>query len=186
MDNLLILRAINTGTTHRIPMADLHDWLQAAGFARVQTVGNTGNGVFTSDTPLTADTDRVANLLATHVDFDQPFGLMAGPDFLHELAQAPDWWTDAAPGQHMLLFKLTTYALDQDTWLTHQLTANDRVAITPHLIFWTVTAPDFRHSGYGRLTGTPFYHQTSTRSYRTAQRLQRLLVQRGQSTCYTK
>lgn len=186
MTNLLILRAINAGTPHQLKMADLRDWLQAVGTTAIQTVGNTGNCLFDCSETLTVCREHIANLLATHVDFTQPFGLLTGTTYLHELAQAPTWWGTGTANQHMLLVKLTTYAADQDTWLTSRLTASDHVTITPHLIFWTVTGQDFRHSAYGQLNGTPFYQQTSTRSYRTATRLQALLTQRGAAACYTK
>ncbi|AYM02373.1 DUF1697 domain-containing protein [Levilactobacillus yiduensis] len=186
MTNLLILRAINAGTPHQLKMADLRDWLQAAGATAVQTVGNTGNCLFDCSETSAVCQAHMANLLATHVDFAQPFGLLTGAAYLHDMAQAPNWWGSGPTNQHMLLVKLTTYTADQDTWLTSRLTVNDRVAITPHLIFWTVTGQDFRRSAYGQLNGSPFYQQTSTRSYRTAMRLQTRLTQRGAAACYTK
>lgn len=177
MTYLLILRAINAGTTHWLTMADLRDWLRVAGATAVKTVGNTGNCRFTSPLAPLAAQQHVADLLAEHLDFAQPFGLLTRAIFLREMAQAPIWWGNGQPGQHMVLFKLTTYSTDQDSWLLRQLTTNDHVFITPHLIFWTVSDQDFRHSAYGQLNGTPFYQQTSTRSYRTGRRLQALLVE---------
>ncbi|WP_125763562.1 DUF1697 domain-containing protein [Levilactobacillus mulengensis] len=170
MDYLLILRAVNAGTPHIVKMADLRDWLTATGLQHVETYRNSGNAFFTSPHSLTDCARLVADVLATHLDFPQPFGLFTREELINACAQAPSWWDGHGNRQHMLLFKLTTYAPGQDTWLMNQLTPIDHVVCTPRLIFWTVDSQrGFQRSFYRQLIGTSFYQQTSTRSYSTVQ-----------------
>lgn len=178
MTTLLILRGINGGSYHHVPMAALREYLTKAEFTRVSSYATSGNLLFESSLAPVACKQRVADTLATHFDFPINFGIFDGATILSEMQAAPDWWDGQGHRQHMCLFKLTP-AIDLDGWLRERLTPLDHVATTAHLIFWTVDTPgDFRHSAYGRVFGTPFYRQTSTRSYRTTHKLAQLLRER--------
>jgi len=168
MEDLLILRAVNAGTPHIVKMADLRDWLTTAGLQHVQTYRNSGNAFFTSARSLADCSQLVAATLTRHLPFPQPFGLFTRDELISTCAQAPDWWDGHGNRQHMLLFKLTTYVPAQAAWRMNQLTPVDHVVCTPQFIFWTVDGQrGFQRSFYRQLIGTPFYQQTSTRSYST-------------------
>jgi uncharacterized protein (DUF1697 family) len=57
---IALLRGINLGATHRVPMAELRELLTSAGHERVRTLDQSGNVVLTS----TADPDSLAADLA--------------------------------------------------------------------------------------------------------------------------
>jgi len=178
MDYLLILRGINGGSYHPVKMATLRALLTAAGFVHVTSYANSGNLCFTSNQSQPACEQRIAAVLSNNFAFPINFGVFAKSAFLAELQQAPIWWDGQGNRQHMCLFKLQDYG-KHDTWLHDHLAPIDQVAMTPHLIFWTVAATgNFQHSWYGQVWGTAFYRQTSTRSYRTTHKLWQLLQER--------
>lgn len=186
MTYLLLLRGINGGTYHQVKMAALRDWLTAAGFTQVVSYANSGNFILDGPDNQAVCTQRVADVLATNVDFPLNFGLFPATTLCREFQQAPAWWDGTGQRQHLCLFKLTNYR-EQVTWLRDRLTTLDHIVTTPHLIFWTVDAVgNFQHSAYGQVFGTPFYQQTSARSYRTTRKLAQLLQERLDHPCYNR
>jgi len=117
MDYLLLLRGINVGGKHRVTMADLRDYLTAAGFTYVHSYINSGNLLVTSNQPQADCETTVQQVLASHFDFPLPFRLLAQPEFLADLAQAPEWWGANKQLRHNALFKLNDYDSANDTWL---------------------------------------------------------------------
>lgn len=177
MNYLLLLRGINVGGNHRVPMATLRDLLTTAGFTAVRSYINSGNLFFTSDQSA-ADCNRlVAQILTRNFEFPIDFRLLTQPEFLADLAQAPAWWGVDETLRHNALFKLNTYDQAHDSWLTDHITADyDQVLITPNVIFWTSTLrTHFSRSFYSKIMGTPFYKQTSARNYNTTNKLKQIL-----------
>lgn len=177
MNYLLLLRGINVGGNHKVPMANLRDLLTAAGFASVRSYINSGNLFFTSDRSTTECSHLVAQMLTRNFDFPIDFRLLTQPEFLADLAQAPDWWGADDTLRHNALFKLNTYDDAHDSWLTDHITADyDQVLIMPNVIFWTSTLrTHFSRSFYSKIMGTPFYQQTSARNYKTTNKLKQIL-----------
>lgn len=177
MDYLLLMRGINVGGNHRVPMADLRAYLTAAGFTHVRSYINSGNLLLTSTLPVADCVNTIEQVLTTHFDFPIPFCLRDCPGVLADLAQAPTWWGRDPRLRHNALFKLPDYDPHNDDWLLAHLTTDyDQVAITPNVIFWTSTFKvHFSRSFYSKILGTPLYQQTSTRNYNTTMKLKQLL-----------
>ena len=57
-----LLRGINVGGHHKVPMAGLRKALESQGCTHVETLLNSGNVIFDTDSP------NVADLLATHLE----------------------------------------------------------------------------------------------------------------------
>ncbi|WP_125580215.1 DUF1697 domain-containing protein [Levilactobacillus cerevisiae] len=177
MDYLILLRGINVGGNHRVPMADLRDYLTAAGFDHVRSYINSGNLFITSDLPRETCAAVVNQLLADHFPFPIASQVLARPDFMADLALAPTWWGADPLLRHNALFKLPGYEADFDDWLRAGVTADyDQVLLTPNVIFWTSTLKvHFSRSFYSKIVGTPFYQHTSARNYNTTMKLKQLL-----------
>lgn len=179
MTYLLILRGINGGTYHQVRMTTLRNLMIMAGFTRVRSYANSGNLIFDSQLEQAVCEQCISAVLAANIDFPLNFGVFSAAALVRDFRQVPTWWTGTGPRQHLCLFKLANYD-EATTGLREPLTPLDHVVATPHLIFWTVDAPaGFQHSAYGQLFGTPFYQQTSARSYRTTLRLIQLLQERA-------
>ncbi|KRO04758.1 hypothetical protein IV54_GL000783 [Levilactobacillus paucivorans] len=177
MDYLLLLRGINVGGHHRVPMAQLRDQLTATGFTNVRSYINSGNLFVTSMEPFVTCAAKIQALLATEFDFPIDFRLISRPEFLADLGLAPNWWGADPALRHNALFKLNTYEPSNDNWLTEHVTSDyDRILITPNLIFWTSTLKvHFSRSFYSKILGTPLYRQTSARNFNTTTKLKKIL-----------
>jgi len=177
LNYLLLLRGINVGGKHRVPMADLRALLTADGFTAVRSYINSGNLFVTSDQPAAVCEATVTEILTRNFDFPIAFRLLAQPDFLGDLSRAPTWWGADPQLRHNALFKLNTYEPQWDDWLTeHRTTDYDQVLITSTVIFWTSTLKiNFSRSFYSKIAGTAFYKQTSARNYNTTVKLKNLL-----------
>ncbi|MFC6261759.1 DUF1697 domain-containing protein [Levilactobacillus fujinensis] len=177
MNYLLLLRGINVGGNHRVPMVALRNLLTIAGFTNVRSYINSGNLFLTSNQSAATCEAMVTSVLTTNFDFPIDFRLLSQPDFLADFAQAPAWWGTDPLLRHNALFKLNTYVAENDDWLNSQVTPDyDQVLVTPTVIFWTSTLKDnFSRSFYAKIAGTPFYKQTSARNYNTTTKLKQLL-----------
>ncbi|WP_061775670.1 DUF1697 domain-containing protein [Levilactobacillus senmaizukei] len=177
MDYLLLLRGINVGGRHRVPMANLRKQLTQGGFTHVRSYINSGNLFVTSDlSPADCET-IIGQLLELNYDFPISFRLLARPDFLADLAAAPTWWGADSALRHNALFKLNQYEPANDAWLTAHVTSDyDRIWITPTVIFWTSTLKaHFSRSFYSKIMGSDLYHQTSARNFNTTTKLKTIL-----------
>jgi len=175
MKYLLLLRGVNVGGNHRVPMADLRALFTAAGCTDVHSYINSGNLFFTSSLATAAVTELTSQLLKANFDFPIDFRVLTQPEFMADLALAPAWWGQESQLRHNALFKLTKYDSELEQWLLPKLTDYDQVLITPNVIFWTSTLKvNFSKSFYSKLIGTPFYKQTSARNYNTTMKLKNL------------
>lgn len=176
MKYLLLLRGVNVGGNHRVPMATLRDLFTTAGCRQIQSYINSGNLCFTSDLERSEVDELVVDILTTNFDFPIDFRVLTEAEFKTDLAQAPTWWGADPTLRHNALFKLRSYNQSHDSWLPTKLTAYDQVLITPNIIFWTSTfRVNFSKSFYSKLLGTPFYQQTSARNFNTTMKLEKLL-----------
>jgi uncharacterized protein (DUF1697 family) len=78
-----LLRGINVGGHHKVPMADLQKLLKAHGFANVVTLLNSGNVIFESaETQISALEKVIAEMLDKHFGFSIPLLLRNAEDIL--------------------------------------------------------------------------------------------------------
>jgi len=175
MEYLLLLRGVNVGGNHRVPMADLRALYTSAGCEDVHSYINSGNLFFSSDLSLSEVTDLTAQLLTTNFDFPIDFRVLTKSEFMADLALAPAWWGQDPELRHNALFKLNQYDPTLEGWLLPKLTSYDHVLVTANVIFWTSTLRvNFSKSFYSKIMGTPFYKQTSARNYNTTMKLKSL------------
>ncbi|MFC6294212.1 DUF1697 domain-containing protein [Lactiplantibacillus daoliensis] len=175
MTYLLLLRGVNVGGNHRVPMATLRELFTVAGCTQVHSYINSGNLFFTSGLARPEIEALVMAILTTNFDFPIDFRVLTETEFKADLALAPSWWGADATLRHNALFKLQSYDRAHDDWLPTKLTAYDQVLITPNIIFWTSTLRvNYSKSFYSKLLGTLFYQQTSARNFNTTMKLAQL------------
>lgn len=75
-----LLRGINLGPSHRVPMAELRTLCRSLGLRNVATYLQSGNVVFNDDRPPGAIVDLLEGALATRFGFDAPVILRAAPE----------------------------------------------------------------------------------------------------------
>lgn len=87
--HVALLRGINVGGHHKIPMADLRALLAARGLRDVATLIQSGNVVFSSDASSPALQDSLAQAISERFGFDVPVVVRTAEAFRAALAASP-------------------------------------------------------------------------------------------------
>ncbi len=107
---VLLLRGVNVGGAHKVPMADLRALLTGLGLVDVLTVGNSGNAVFAADADTNLDdlAETVQNAIADQLKVT--VSCLARAELEVRAALSADPFTDVTAGvdkagsKMMLLF----------------------------------------------------------------------------------
>ncbi len=106
MDYLLLLRGVNVGGKHRMPMALLRDQLIQTGLKKPASYINSGNLFFTSDKSRKEIWDSLNQLFQSHYEFPVTFQIIDALNLTEIMAQSPTWWGQDSEWRHNTLFKL--------------------------------------------------------------------------------
>lgn len=98
----VLLRGINVGGHHKVPMAELRELLIDAGFGDVDTYIASGNIVLTSEDTAPEVEHRVGGLIRDHFGFDVAIMVRAAVDLIEALARNP--FPDGDPSQTVIWF----------------------------------------------------------------------------------
>jgi uncharacterized protein (DUF1697 family) len=85
----LLLRGINVGRAHRVPMADLRELLQSAGHREVRTLLQSGNVVLDAAAPAEELAPAVERALAERFGFAIPVVVRSADDLRGVVARDP-------------------------------------------------------------------------------------------------
>ncbi len=96
MRSLVLLRGINVGGHHKIPMTQLSTWLEAAGFTGVVTYIQSGNVVLTHATKLDV-ASRVRDVIAERTGWSIAVIVRSASEMTDVLTRCP--YPDAQPTQ---------------------------------------------------------------------------------------
>lgn len=100
--HVALLRGINVGGKHRVPMALLRERFEAAGASEVETYIQSGNVVYTATSKLAKTLPaRVSEALAEEVGFEVPI-VARTADEMREVAQAHPF-VDRVPDEKLLM-----------------------------------------------------------------------------------
>lgn len=90
MKYVCLLRGINVGGNHKVPMNELRELFEAQGFKNVRTYINSGNVIFESDAA--PDVNLLKKAMKDAFGFEIPALLVSGPNLLRIAAAAPEAW----------------------------------------------------------------------------------------------
>lgn len=183
MDYLLLLRGINVGGNHRVPMAELKDQLRVIGFDNVVSYINSGNLIFTSQYDDMTTRNLIRDVLIDNYDFSIEFQIINRPNFKRLIDQAPQWWQDTDPfWRYNALFKLDQYQPDFDRLIESKATDEyDEIKICPNVIYWRSPAKaNFSRALYAKMVKEPFYKHVSIRNRNTVDKLAAMMKNKGQ------
>jgi uncharacterized protein (DUF1697 family) len=173
MKYLALLRGINVGGKHAVPMADLRQCFEGAGFAEVSTYINSGNVIFESAT--LADAALVQKVTAV---LEQRFGwpiacaVISADEFAAAMEQAPTWWNQDPTAKNNAIFVIAPATTVQVMDIVGEAKSEyESVAAAGSIIFWTTTFANFNRTRYSRMVGTPAYHLVTIRNAHTTVKL---------------
>ncbi len=101
-----LLRGINVGGNRKVPMAQLREVLESAGYTEVTTLLQSGNVVFQSPAPVSRHDLGIAleTLLTSAFGFDLPIALRTGTEMAQIVRRYPFPGADAEPKLHHVMF----------------------------------------------------------------------------------
>lgn len=176
MEYVLLMRGINVGGHRRVVMADLRGFLFSAGANDVQSHINSGNVLFGYEGNAA---EMVAQVIKDHYEFEMTHTVIAAPDYLQEVSEAPEWWRVDDDNRYNALFKLPGYLSDYDQLIKQKLSAYDEVEFTAHVIFWRAPMKiNYRKSFFSKLLSQPFYSTVSIRNRNTTLKLAKMVAER--------
>jgi len=171
-----LLRGINVGGKRKVDMRQLKSTFEHAGMRGVRTYINSGNVVFSHDSP------RAASLVsALERDIEADFGfpvkvLLRDSDSVASLMEAlPDTWVNDQTAKCDVMF--LGNELDSPDFL-EELTIKpgiDDVKYVPGAVLWRVDRSNVTRSGILKLVGTEAYRQMTVRNCNTLRRLAELI-----------
>ena len=140
---IVLLRGINVGGNHIVPMKRLRELLEESGFSGVQTYIQSGNCVFGSDE---TDADEVAQAVAGAIDREfgfRPSVFALTLEHLEAALEANRFPADAGKALHLIFLDSTPAGADVDE-LRAIAPDNEAAEIRGNILY--VYTPD----GFGR------------------------------------
>lgn len=180
MEYLLLMRGINVGGNHHVPMAELRQQLTDSGLTNVKSYINSGNLVFAGADDWSAVNSQIRTVLQDHYDWEIPFVVLNQAEVDEMIQEAPKWWGQRENWRHNTLFKLPGYEPEYDQLVIDKATDDyDRVSVTKHAIFWSSPAKtNFSRALYAKMLSEPFYPVVSIRNRNTTLKLAQMMAER--------
>lgn len=180
MTHLALLRGINVGGKHRVPMGDLRASFENAGMADVSTYINTGNVLFTAPdgSPPPELATRLERRLAEDFGFPIPVLVVTGSDLVAVASAIPSSWANDDTQKSDVIFLFPE--LHGPDALTHfpVKPGIDEVIYESGAVIWRVARQDQPRTGLVTVVGTALYRRCTIRNVNTVRKLAALAAAR--------
>ncbi|WP_119964029.1 DUF1697 domain-containing protein [Simplicispira lacusdiani] len=172
---IALLRGINVGKAHRVPMAELRALLTGLGYAGVATLLNSGNVVFQASggTPV-AHAEAIARALAGQMQVDVPVIVVTAQELAAIVAACP-LEAAADPSRLLVAFAQNAQALSALEALRPLLAPPERFEIGPRAAYLHC-AGGILESRAGKALLGRAGREVTTRNWATVCKLQALAL----------
>lgn len=179
MIHVALLRGINVGGKHKVPMAALRRICAGVGFRDVETYINSGNIVFAADDDELTLGTRLEDAIESAFGFRARVLVRTGSDVLAIAAAIPaDWSNDDAMKTDVVYLLDGVDPVDATASLRPRGEV-DHVLHAPGAFIWMVSRRDATRSGLLRIAGTTLYQQSTVRNVNTARKLAAMVAVRS-------
>ncbi len=180
MIHLALLRGINVGGKHRVPMADLRASFAALGMTDVTTYINSGNVLFSAaDDATPADLGaRIGARLADDFGFAIPVLVVPANDLARIAAAIPPGWANDDTTKADVLFLFPDVRGPDALALFRVRPGIDEAIYESGAVIWRVSRRDQARTGLLAIVGTPLYRQCTIRNVNTVRKLAALAAAR--------
>jgi uncharacterized protein (DUF1697 family) len=124
-----MLRGINVGSSRRVPMADLRELLEEAGFQNVATYVQSGNIALDSSAKPAALEGRLAELIEDRFGFEVPVVVRSGKQLAAIVEHDPFHGVADDPKRYQVSFLSETLSAETVTRLQELAHESERVAV---------------------------------------------------------
>lgn len=177
MKYIALLRGINVGGNNKVPMSELRECFERAGFTNVSTYINSGNVLFESD-----ETNAESLVGMCEIAIERQFGfavvtmVISASELYNALDNAPSWWVNGAEKtRNDALFVIPpTTAEEVLIEIQKKSSKVDKFATHGQVVFWSLPMAEYNKSVVPKIIGTPIYRRITIRSSKTAKKLYEL------------
>jgi uncharacterized protein (DUF1697 family) len=131
----LLLRGINVGRAHRVPMADLRALLTGAGYGEVRTLLQSGNVVLDAQLPPEELAREVEHALAGRFGFPVPTVVRTREELLAAVARDPLGSVATDPTRYVVSFSAADVPAEVVERLRAADPGEDRFAVEGHELY---------------------------------------------------
>ena len=169
-----LLRGVNVGDKRRVEMARLRETLVSMGFDNVSTYINSGNALFSSESP--PDPTEIRRVLEDIFQCDIPLLIYSEDEILQIAHSIPVQWHNDTEQKTDVL-----YLFDEIDALTlvDILSAKPEIESCIHVdraIIYTISRKNQSKGSLLRIAGTVAYRQVTIRNATTARKLADLIT----------
>ncbi len=170
-----LLRGINVGGNSIIAMSQLKEVFEKLGFADVRTYINSGNVIFSTDTPHAKLAATIEHSIEKALAMPITVVVRSLPEMKAIAAVVPASWVNDAEQKTDVLF-LWDQINTKDVLSQFKLKPEiDNVKYVHGAVVWNVLRKDIGRSGLLKIVGTPLYKQVSIRNVNTLRKLVALM-----------
>ena len=173
MKQIALLRGINVGGKHKVPMSELKQLFEAQGYMNVKTYINSGNVLFSGKK---ASSDQLSELIEEKFGFPVPTLVLSVPTFQKIVDAIPTEWQNNDEYKSDVLFLWPNF--DKKTVLddTPFVEEVDEVLYIPRALIWRV-ARKLQGQSYmqRKFIGSLLYKNMTARNANTVRALAKLL-----------
>jgi len=173
---LALLRGINVGGRHRVPMADLRATCEAGGYSSVRTFIQSGNVLLATDAPAATLEGDLEALLERRFGFGVPVVVRSLRQLRRVVSEAPQGFGGEPQRFHsdviFLKAPLTSRRVMEVVTLRDGV---DQAWPGPGAVYFARLTERRTESRMNRITGTPEYQQMTIRTWSTTTTLLALL-----------
>jgi uncharacterized protein (DUF1697 family) len=166
-----MLRGINLGSSRRVPMADLRELLQEAGFQNVETYVQSGNIALDSTAKPAALERRLAELIEERFGFEVPVVVRSGKQLAAIVEHDPFQGVADNPKRYQVSFLSAKLSAETVTRLDELAHEPERVAVHGREVYAWHPDGVARSKLWNALAGTGLGVTATARNWTTVNRL---------------
>jgi uncharacterized protein (DUF1697 family) len=166
-----MLRGINLGSSRRVPMADLRELLEEAGFQNVATYVQSGNIALDSTAKPAALEGRLAELIEEGFGFEVPVVVRSGKQLAAIVEHDPFQGIADDPKRYQVSFLSDKLSAETVTRLQELAHESERVAVHGREVYAWHPDGVARSKLWNALAGTGLGVTATARNWRTVNRL---------------
>ncbi len=113
MKHVALLRGINVGGNNKVPMSDLKNCFQSAGFSNISTYINSGNVIFETSWSISTSLTIIQSCLREKFSFDIQVVVIEVSRLQKIPDEAPKWWGEDPSWKHNALFVIPPTTVEE-------------------------------------------------------------------------
>lgn len=176
-ETLALLRGVNVGGNNRVPMGELRNAMEAAGFDDVRTYIASGNVMYKASGKIDAQAKKLRGLIKKEFDVDPEIVTYTARRWCRVVEDAPDWWGRDDDWRHNVFVVIPPLTPKKAIAGIGDLRDDiESVELGDGVLYQSIAISGInRGSTSSKIVGTEIYKGLTIRNHNTAIKLAKLL-----------